>query len=316
VINFNYLPFARYQFNFQVETPLHLNFYSGSMLRGAFGHALRQLSCMTKLPKCAECMLYRSCPYPMIFETPPRASSFQNFSQIPNPYIIEPPPLGRKIYQAGEVLSFNMVLIGQAMAQLPLIIFAWQRALAFGLGKERSRARLLDVVFEPQQPEARVIYDAAVDSAVQPYPLAIPPPLEVRESITLQFDTPLRIQKTGKIVSNEMTARDFLIALVRRYFLLQEFHGMAYQAPDFTQLVEQAERLGAEVDYRWCDWQRYSHRQQQEMKFGGVLGKLTLLGEDLPTFLPFLQAGQWLHVGNKTTFGMGRYVIMPQPSFG
>jgi hypothetical protein len=76
--------------------------------------------------------------------------SLQNFSQIPNPYLIEPPPLGSKVYQAGEVLSFSMVLIGQAIAQLPLIIFAWQRAFALGIGKFNSTAQLSHVVLMDQ----------------------------------------------------------------------------------------------------------------------------------------------------------------------
>jgi hypothetical protein len=305
----NNLAFARYQFNFQVETPLHLNFYSGSMLRGAFGHALRHLSCMTKMPSCHDCMLYRSCPYPLVFEHPPLASGFQDFSQIPNPYIIEPPPLGSKVYQRGEILSFNMVLIGRALAQLPLIIFAWQRALAFGLGKERSRARLLNVIVDPDRPHVQVVYDTAIDTTVQAYSPPPPSVLADTDAVTLQFVTPLRIQKQGKILAHDMTARDFLNALVRRYFLLLEFHGEHYRAPDFKDLIGRMERLDCDVDFRWCDWQRYSHRQQQKMAFGGVLGKLTLRG-DLQPFLPLLAQGQWHHVGNKTTFGLGRYELL------
>ena len=45
------------------------------------------------------------------------------------------------------------------------------------------------------------------------------------------------------------------------------------------------------------------------MTFTGVLGELSLQGELTP-FLPLLQAGLWLHVGNKTTFGMGRYQVL------
>jgi hypothetical protein len=67
----NSLAVARYQFNFEVQNTLHLNFYSGSMLRGVFGHALRHLACMTKMADCKQCQLYRTCPYPEIFETPP-----------------------------------------------------------------------------------------------------------------------------------------------------------------------------------------------------------------------------------------------------
>jgi hypothetical protein len=34
-------PLARYRFEWQAATPIRLPDYAGSMLRGAFGHALR-----------------------------------------------------------------------------------------------------------------------------------------------------------------------------------------------------------------------------------------------------------------------------------
>ena len=98
------------------------------------------------------------------------------------------------------------------------------------------------------------------------------------------------------------------MALVRRYHLLQTFHGQTTNTLDFVDLAARARDIQCEVNFRPCDWQRYSHRQQQVMEFRGVLGSLTLTG-DLQPFLPFLEAGLWLHVGNKTTFGMGGYQI-------
>ncbi|MEF8709297.1 MAG: hypothetical protein V5B38_10650 [Candidatus Accumulibacter propinquus] len=63
-------PVARYRFEFQVRQPIRLPDYAGSMLRGAFGHALRQLACMTRQKECAGCPLIASCPYPAIFAPP------------------------------------------------------------------------------------------------------------------------------------------------------------------------------------------------------------------------------------------------------
>ena len=305
----NTLAVNRYQFNFQVETPLHLNFYSGSMLRGAFGHALRHISCMTKMKDCKTCPLQASCPYTLIFEpAPPTKHSLQNFSQVPTPYVIEPPPLGSKNYQVGETLSFSMVLMGAAIKQLPLIIFAWQRALARGLGKYQSRARLINVINQTEQ-YAQIIYQAEAAESIQnqqPYTILA---LENKEQLTLHLKTPLRIQKQGKVLSDTMTARDFLMALVRRNYLLSEFYGDYYQAADFSKLAEQAELIQLKSKLSWCDWTRYSNRQQQKMTLGGVLGTLQLQG-DLSAFLEVLNLGQWLHVGNKTSFGMGQYSIV------
>jgi len=304
------LAFARYQFDFIVETPLHLGFYSGSLLRGVFGHALRRLSCMTKMKECPACPLYHSCPYTTVFERPPPAHHpLQAFSQIPNPYLIEPPPLGGKVYQAGEVFSFSMVLIGPSITQLPLIIFAWQQAFALGVGKNNSTARLASVALSTATNQSQVIYGEQTDYRIQAHDTPMPLALTDQYAVTLHFTTPLHIQKKGKVLAENMTAKDFLMALMRRHYLLCEFYGSDYQAPDFSQLAEQALTIKGRTQFNWCQWQRYSNRQQQKMRIDGVLGQLTLSG-NLLAFLPMLQAGQWLHVGNKTTFGMGKYQLI------
>lgn len=42
------------------------------------------------------------------------------------------------------------------------------------------------------------------------------------------------------------------------------------------------------------------------MKFGGLLGSITYFG-NVGIFLPYLALGQWVHVGGKSTFGLGAY---------
>jgi CRISPR/Cas system endoribonuclease Cas6 (RAMP superfamily) len=300
----------RYQFNCRVTSTLYLNFYSGSMLRGAFGKALRKLACVTNMQDCKSCLLYRQCAYPKIFETPvPLHAQYKNLSQIPNPFVIEPPALGNKVFNKGEVFAFNMVLIGQALDHLPLIILAWQKAFKTGLGATQTPVELLNVIFEPLQTVAQIIYSNDKEPQLKPAPVFTPPVLASTDQLKLQFLTPLRIQQKGQILSNAMLGKDFLMALVRRYYFLQEFHSTDYQPPDFKALALQAEHIEARSNFQWCEWQRYSNRQQQSMIFGGVLGELELIGELTP-FLPLLVSGQWLHVGNKTTFGMGHYQLL------
>jgi hypothetical protein len=304
------LPVHRYQFNCLVKEPLKFNFYTGSMLRGAFGQALRKLACVTHMQDCKACLLYRQCAYTNVFETPPPLQvQFQNFSQIPNPFVLEPPPMGSKDFAPGDTFSFNLVLIGQALAQLPIIIYAWQTALNAGLGPGQAKVELLNVVFEPEQPVTQIIYSNGSEARLLPTPSFTPEPLVPTKRINLRLLTPLRIQQKGQVLSSTMSGKDFLMALVRRYYFLQELHTRDYQPPDFKDLALQAEQIEGKHDFRWCEWQRYSSRQQQKMIFGGVLGELELTG-DLTAFLPMLLTGQWLHVGNKTTFGMGHYRLV------
>ncbi|MBF0152728.1 MAG: CRISPR system precrRNA processing endoribonuclease RAMP protein Cas6 [Magnetococcales bacterium] len=305
---------ARYLFDWEVETPMRLPEYAGSALRGVFGAALRRITCLTDAATCAGCGITNTCPWSMIFEAPPPAErhAVQHFARIPNPYIIEPPAWGKHHFHPGERLTFGMVLVGRALAQLPLIILAWQRALGRGVGHENGTARLLGVRHVLPDGSEQVVYDPTVgvviDHAREISPASMLP--SATERITLNLLTPLRIQREGKPLGpGRLTPRDFLLTLARRISLLAEFHAGVRLGLDFSDLTHRAEALTAHGSLGWRDWTRWSGRQQQEMTLGGVTGRWTLRG-DLTPFWSLLYLGQWLHVGKNATFGLGRYWMM------
>ncbi len=297
----------RFKFVVELKGPLTIGHYAGSMLRGAFGHALRQIACMSGLTDCRQCALYRTCAYTRLFETPPPEShSLQKFSQIPNPYVIEPPPPGARVYQKGDRFEFHMVLIGQAIEQLALIIFAWRRALRFGLSKENTKGRLLAVYHCGEKPEC--IWEEP-DDEIAPFELGQPRATTLPKCLKLAIKTPLRLQRKGRLLGpKDLTGRDVLVALMRRVALLQEFHEQRPVSLDFRHMAAAAEQIECHTNLSWFDWQRYSHRQARAMKLGGVVGEITLMG-DLAPWQPFLSIGEYCHVGKNATFGLGHYEL-------
>lgn len=304
------LPIRRYVFRVQVQQPLRLPAYAGSMLRGAFGHALRRLACMTRKPECTACPLLGTCPYAQIFETPPlQTHTLQKFSHMPNPYVIEPPLQGNRLLNAGDEFEFSMVLMGDAIAQLPLILMAWERALSRGLSKAAVPARLVQVNQE-HDPEPVYWPHAGAIRPHQPLPAA---PGTIGNRIRLRFITPLRMQKQGgRVGKRELDARTLLMTLARRYQLLCDRHQPGLPPLDFNAIGQHAEKIRLQHKLRWHDWTRYSNRQQQEMKFGGLMGQIDLQGELTP-FSSLLHLGQWLHLGKNTSFGLGHYQLEQAP---
>ena len=334
-------PVARYRFQFIAEQPVQLPDYAGSALRGVFGHALRAAACVTGLPDCSPCALYRSCPYPAIFETPPPLNyPRRKLSNIPQPFVVEPPPWGESSYPAGSVLSFDSVLIGPALQQMPLLLLAWRHALQRGLGPQQGRARLTQLWLEG---DAEPLLGGGSGSgsggdngsgsdssigggsdrdgdaasagrwALRPHPqsLALPPPEAAPASVSLHFSTPLRLQRDGQVLgAGHLTPRDLLMALLRRTAQLVELQLGSTLDVDFAALNAHASTVTGEHQLVWRDWSRNSSRQQQRMVLGGLVGRWTLRG-DLAPFWPLLHLGQWLHVGKNTTFGLGRYHLEP-----
>ena len=315
------LPIARYRFRARVLDPLALPQYAGSLLRGQFGAALRHLACMTRQSTCAGCPLQATCPYTRIFEAPaPQTHQLQRFSAIPNAYVVEPPPpplergasSAERSLQPGQELVFHMVLVGHALEQLPLVIVAWQRALARGLGKGRSRLELEEVCWIDAAGPAQPVW-----SAEQPHlqvhaaALHIPAMPVDAQAMHLHIHTPLRLQRQGQpLPPRQLNARTLISAVARRVALVLEFH--AQQCDWGAQVpgaVAQADQLSDHRALAWFDWTRYSSRQQQEMALGGVVGQWRLHGpsEVLARLWPWLHLGQWLHVGKNATMGMGGY---------
>lgn len=324
------LPIARYRFSARVQQPLALPDYAGSLLRGQFGAALRNVACMTRAPTCPGCPLIQTCPYTRIFEAPPPpkgSHALQDFSQIPNPYIIEPPTPGARVLDADDDLVFHLVLVGHATDQLALIIFALQRALAQGLTRQRVPTDLLQVDWVDEAGKAHPIWTLEQPTILKHLAEVTVPALKVAtvcaiptevvdqqdKNITLHIQAPLRLQSQGKPLGvGQLTPRALVAALARRSALLMEFHagqnGWGEAAREVTRL---SETLTDRQDLHWFDWTRYSSRQQQEMTLGGVLGRWTLHGEadTLNEIWPWLWLGQWLHVGKNASMGLGGYTL-------
>ncbi|AAU38249.1 CRISPR system precrRNA processing endoribonuclease RAMP protein Cas6 [[Mannheimia] succiniciproducens] len=285
--------------------PISLPEYAGSTLRGAFGRALRKIACMTKQADCKGCPLYRSCPYTNIFETPaPTSHELQKFSQVPNGYIIEPPEWGEKIYLTGTELRFNLALFGRLIEQLPLIAFAFKRAFEYNVG--RGKAHLVDIAKFSQNMTA--CQSILKEGNIIEHEKQIILPESLPNYLTIQIETPLRIQENGKpLRENQINADRFFIGLAKRISLLSEFHHQPLNL-DFELIKNDLQAVKYEKNLTWLDWTRYSSRQDQKMKLGGVVGSWQF--ENLsPELIQLLYFGQWLHCGKNATFGLGKYRI-------
>ena len=305
------LPVARYRLTFRVTETIHFPEYAGSMIRGAFGRALRKIACMTRQSDCKSCPLYRSCPYTAIFETPPpEGEALQKFSQIPNAYVIEPPVWGKRAVEVGEELTFGFILFGRARDQLALVIYALQRAFHFDVG--HGKADLLAVHRVDLNTDGKtadqLIYTREMERVAahdQTTTLSIPK----TDSVTIRVMTPMRIQKNGRPLGPEdLTPRAVLMTLIRRVTLLSFYQNGESIELDYTALARETDGVDMVVDMGWKDWTRYSSRQKQTMSLGGVVGTIKFKNLS-PLMRIFLTVGTLTHIGKNASFGMGQYVI-------
>jgi len=289
-------------------------------LRGGFGAAFKHLVCVYRPPQpCDPCLLRHTCPYGALFETarPPDSPGLRRDTDIPRPFVLEPPLDSKTRYEPGEVLEVGLVLVGRAIGYLPYFLVAFQELGRAGLGATRGKFTVKDVHAVNALTGQEVLLYAEGKGVVADPDMGVglaeaettAASLAAADEITLRFLSPTRLLDNNRLVAKP----EFLVlvrALVRRISSLAAFYCGDRSRLDLRPVVEAASRVTvARSNLRWWDWQRYSARQRTQMKLGGFVGEVTYRGP-LQAFLPLLLLGTITHVGKACTFGHGRYELI------
>lgn len=315
---FNYLPhfiLTRFKFTLKVTEPLSLPEYKGAVFRGGFGYAFKKVVCITRNSDCYSCLLKEKCVYAYIFETPPPSNSrlMRKYPSAPHPFVLTPPLEDDRTYEPGELIKFELTLIGKAINFLPYFIYTFEELGGMGLGKKRGKFILEDVQVTEPNSKGKVIY-----SGKEKILHSVPKEANFVKVSTLPqgpciiqliFLTPTRLRFNAGLTS-DLEFHILFRNLLRRISLLSYFHCGVELTVNFRELIKEAEKIQTKKrNLRWYDWERYSTRQQTKMKLGGFLGEVAFLG-DLEPFWPYLVLGEFVHVGKGCSFGLGKYEIL------
>lgn len=297
------LDFARHCFYLQAQEDARLPAFLGSTLRGSFGHALKMAVCLRDSETCAEtCRAAGECAYASLFETPtPPGNRFlrgQPFA--PHPFVLGvAPPSPADLFLTGMTCTFTMTLLGRAaIPLLPAVVCAVRLMAWRGLGAHRAPFALVAVTRDDGAASSRSVAAYIEERIVE---------LGAPAQITLRFQTPTRLRVRGDL-QTDLSFETLVRSLLRRAGLLVELYGGAPLALDFGEVIAQAATIETRrIGLEWHDWERSSSRKQTRMLMGGLIGDIEYAGAALADLLPLVLAGELMHVGTGTSFGMGRY---------
>ncbi len=308
---------VRLRFEATVTERGQLPRFFGPTLRGALGSTFWRMVCVTHMPECAPCPLRDQCPYPRFFE--PFAPSDHPFAkrlaQMPRPFALQiPPPAAAPVtFQIGDRFVFRLTLWHHIPVLLPYLTVAVQRTLDKGLGKG-MKARLERIVAE--HPDGDALVFAAEEGLVR----TKVPTVSIEEAmaqpsfpddvpLTIRFLSPVRIDIGGKL-QNPLTFSALIKAANERGRALFWAYREAEPPWDGKALVHLAEQMKPIAsEQTWVDFQRFSRRQKERLKVGGVVGWMRFAGADLLPFLPLLRLMAWVNIGKLTTMGLGQIAL-------
>lgn len=309
---------SRYRFKLVLEEDIMVPVYKGFMLRGVLGSYLKQITCPELKSKCDLCAIQHSCPYWYLFEIKPSQiqPDSNKYLDYPRPYIIHPPLTPINIFKKGEDFCFDIILIGKANNYLIGIISALEYLEQQGLRGDKGKFHIEAIESVGLSGKKSTIYQNGVlkDNIIRINYHDFTNLSQDLFTITLFFETPLRIKVNNKLM-NFAPSFDLLInSLFKRTMLLNYMFCSGEYIEDTAQLLEEAHTIYIyDKNVYWQELERYSARQATEMHQGGMIGSITYHG-NLTDYLPILQLGELINVGKSVTSGLGKYSLYYGPS--
>jgi hypothetical protein len=321
--------FSLARFRFELEPESHLAFHPrnpGNTLRGAFGSTFKRLVCLTPGDCRETCRLKATCPYGQIFESspPPGTERLSLNQDIPRPFILRPPQAHKTAAGRGDILPFEVILIGTAADYLAYFLVTFRELGQQGIGIGRGQYEIKRVCLLNETGEEIAEIYSGSDNVVRPCPyrLTFKDCQIAAETLaahltpdasrlTLWFITPTHLKANGRIVQRPdfhhliKRLRDRINALA--HFYCQDALDLDHKA--FGQRAETVRTVNCRV--RWEERDRRSWKTGLAHDMGGFVGEVTYEGE-LAEFLPLLILGQHTHVGKYAVWGNGRYELIFQ----
>jgi CRISPR-associated endoribonuclease Cas6 len=263
----------------KINTNEKPSYFTGSMIRGAMGYALKKVTCINPSYKCEGCFTAKDCLYYSFYEA---KNSLHNYR-----FNIE---LGSGRF------DFGLYLFADATKSLPYLLSALHKTITEN-GLTKNDYRFNDFTMQVNGQE---VFDGSefksldIETNIFKVDSFCP-------NVKVKLLTPLRIKKENKFLRDDVALENILRSIYQRE---QEiFHGkkafiLEYK-PSYTAVAKALQHKSLT---------RISNRQKKTMKMDGIVGELAVMGLDEESYR-LLKLGEVIGVGKQTVMGLGQIVV-------
>jgi prepilin signal peptidase PulO-like enzyme (type II secretory pathway) len=288
-----------YEFKLRLCEAATFPVYKGSSFHGALGQSLAKISTRFR---------------DSLYNPPPPDHWTDRQQKPPPPYLLIPPQEEKTEYEANDTLILGIALYGVAVDYF-MIIFAALEHLGEFMGFGNPRGRFIIEYVKQINPEFSIdlyrnnqwLGQASCFNAAHFFDKPICDIGKVR----IKHITRLRLKSGNNLIRTPPPFHLLISRLLGRINALSTLYGNGIViTPEEKKrlLLLAGNIILGHSTLTWSDWQRYSKRTESAMPFGGLLGDSVYSGEMMP-FIPWLALGQWVGIGGKTSFGLGRYEL-------
>lgn len=265
--------------NVSINSKYEPSYFSGSMIRGAFGYALKKVTCINPSYKCEGCFSEKDCLYYSFYE---KKNSFHNYRFKTN--------LGSKKF------DFELYIFNEAIKSLPYILSAIEMVLVEnGLTKHNYKFENFTIKVDDS-----IVYKNREFLSLNNFANSFQVDTFC-QNIKIKFLTPIRIKKNNTFLKDNIDLEDILRSIYQREEEL-EGRGRAYKliyTPTYKNILKA-------LYYK--PLLRNSNRQNKRMRMDGIMGEMLVTNIDKESYR-LLKLGEIIGVGKQTVMGLGNILI-------
>lgn len=270
-----------------------------SYIRGIIGQSLMKNNCISDC-HCENCAGKNSCIVARFLEMKLKVDIGFSVAEYIPPFIIICDD-NKSQYLKGDKLLFSIVFFADSIYLLPEIIRAISSINKFK-DLYKNNINLVTVINDKKEEiyaNGNLKLSRVKIRTVNEY---IENRLAISEEVSyMKIINPVRYKVKGKFVE-DIDEEQLFNLLKRRIITLNALQGNKVEINTKCNLIFK------EKNIQWSERKRYSNKQKSSMLLGGLVGGIELEALDLEN-KKMLIAGELIHIGKNTSFGLGDYII-------
>ncbi len=253
--------------------------FTGSMLRGAFGYALKKVTCINPSYSCDGCFAKDSCLYYSFYEKKNTFHPFRFDVKLDN-----------------SSYDFNLYLFNEATKELPYILSSLHNMLTQkGVGRDNLTFENLEILVNKETVYSKKEFK---ELNLEPKVFKID---NFCPNVKIKLLTPLRIKKHNKFLREDVELEDILRSIHQREQELNS--GVKVHKLNYTPKVGTTLKL---LQYKQL--KRKSNRQKQILNIDGLIGEMAISNIDKESY-HLLKLGELIGAGKQTVMGLGKIKV-------